>query len=83
MIGEIVTHKIFGEGKIVNTHENKIYVQFDSGEKIFPYSSFRSFLTCKSQGLQQSILELANREQAKKDQLKRKEYRRLQRVRSG
>ncbi len=60
MIGEKVTHEIFGEGVIssVDTDKNLVSVVFGKRTLCFPYpDSFRGYLTAVDLDLQKSLQE--------------------------
>ena len=67
MIGKTVKHIRFGEGTITKEEKGKVYIQFDFGEKIFPYASFEKYLACDDHDLQKEFLEKAKAFKAEKE----------------
>jgi uncharacterized protein YpiB (UPF0302 family) len=56
LIGQIVTHKSFGEGKVIKCNDNYITIRFFNCEKTFSYpSSFNNFLTAKDNQIDDEI----------------------------
>lgn len=59
MIGATVNHLRYGKGVVTKEEDGKIYANFESGDKIFPYISFEKYVTFENPELQKEILEKA------------------------
>jgi hypothetical protein len=67
MVGITVNHVKYGKGTITKEEDGKIYVNFEVGEKIFPYYTFEKFLTCDDPKIQEEIINKANSQKAEKE----------------
>ena len=57
IIGQVVIHKVFGEGVILSYNDKYITVQFDTGKKPFIYpDAFKSFLKAKDPDFQEKLI---------------------------
>lgn len=57
LVNEILTHKMFGKGRIIKHQDNYISVSFEIGEKTFVYpSAFESFLTLENKAIHGEVL---------------------------
>lgn len=56
LIGEIVVHKVFGEGTIINHTEDYLTISFKQGEKKFVYpDAFKAFLKARDPSVDKAI----------------------------
>ena len=59
LVGEKVTHKVFGSGTVINQDESYITVRFSKEEKRFMYpnpETFTKFLTAENKDLQNALV---------------------------
>ncbi len=75
MIGKTVRHIRYGTGAITREENGKVYVQFDAGEKLFPYTSFETYLVCDDPDCQREFLRKAEifRDAKEKSEKKKRE----------
>ena len=66
MSNKTVKHISFGEGIITKEKDGKVFVQFEIGEKKFPYTSFEKYVTCYDTTLQEEFLKKAEISKAEK-----------------
>ena len=59
MSNKTVKHIRFGEGIITKEENGKVFIQFEVGEKKFPYTSFEKYVTCHDTTLQEEFLKKA------------------------
>lgn len=73
----MVSHKIFGKGKVVEITETMVKVLFEVGKKQFQYpQAFEKFLTCEDDAMQERMQDLIiekNEQEREKRQQRRKE----------
>lgn len=72
MIGKTVRHIRYGIGTIIKEENEKVVVQFDIGEKLFPYTSFETYLTCDDPDCQKELLRKAEISRAAKEESDKK-----------
>lgn len=72
MTDKTVKHIRFGDGTITKEENGKVTIQFEIGEKIFPYTSFENYLTCVDSALQDEYLKKAEKTRAEKEASERK-----------
>ena len=59
LINEVITHKVFGEGNIVNHEESIITIDFNEEIKKFVYpDAFRKFITLNDQSTAKTFKEI-------------------------
>lgn len=73
LINEEITHKVFGEGNIVDHDESFITVDFNEDIKKFVYPDvFGEFITLHDQNIANSLKEIISKRQIKEEALQRK-----------
>lgn len=70
LVGEKVTHKVFGSGTIINQSKTVITVLFAEGQKQFSYpnsETFTKFLTAENKDLQNTLVSVSTSDQTRKN----------------
>jgi hypothetical protein len=81
LLNEEITHKVFGEGDIVDQDESFITIEFNDDIKKFVYpDAFGSFIKLKNQDTAKSLKKVIAKKEAEKEELekRRKEEKELQ-----
>ncbi len=73
LINEEITHKVFGEGDIVDQDESFITVKFNDGIKKFIYpDAFGKFITLQNRETSKSLKKIISKREMEKEQLEKK-----------
>lgn len=73
LINEEVTHKVFGEGNIVDHDESIITIDFNEGIKKFVYpDAFEKFITLNDESIANSLKKIFLKKQLEKEALEKK-----------
>ncbi|MDV6376885.1 malate synthase [Sporosarcina sp. GW1-11] len=73
LINEEITHKVFGEGNIVEHEESVITVNFDKHSKKFVYpDAFKKFITLNDRSAAKTLKEVILKKEEEEELLKRK-----------
>lgn len=81
LLNEAITHKVFGEGDVVDQNESFITIDFDEDVKQFVYpDAFGQYLTLKDQETAKTLKKVLSKREKKEEELekKREEERKLQ-----
>jgi hypothetical protein len=73
LLNEEITHKVFGEGDIVDQDESFITIAFDNDTKKFVYpDAFAKFIKLKNPEVAESLKEILSKREAEKKELEKK-----------
>ncbi|AXF54993.1 malate synthase [Salicibibacter kimchii] len=73
LINEEITHKVFGQGDIVDQDESSVTVNFNEDTKKFVYpDAFGKFITLKDRDTAQSLKKVISKRETEKQELEKK-----------
>lgn len=81
LINEVITHKIFGEGDIVEQDESFVTIDFDKGTKKFVYpDAFGKFITLKDRDTAKSLKKIISKQEMEQEALEKKREEEIERL---